>query len=62
MVERINKPIRETQRESFTGLGKSQPLKYALSAFWSKRITEEHRIVYRIDGGTLQVAHVRYFY
>ena len=50
MVERINKLIREIQREPFAGIGKPEPLKHALSGFWSRRITDEHRVVYRVEG------------
>ena len=62
MVERINKLIRETQREPFVGVGKPELLKHALSGFWSRRITEEHRIVYKIDGDALLIAQLRYHY
>lgn len=47
MVERINKLIRETQRQPFAGMGKPEPLKHALSGFWSRRITDEHHGVPR---------------
>ena len=62
MVERINKLIHETQREPFTGLCKPEPLKHALSGFWSRRITEEHRMVYKIEGNALLLAQLRYHY
>jgi toxin YoeB len=62
MVERINPLIRETQREPFTGLGKPEPLKHALAGFWSRRITEEHRMVYKIEGNALLLAQLRYHY
>ena len=62
MVERINKLIRETKREPFTGLGKPEPLKHALSGFWSRRITDEHRMVYKIDGNALLLAQLRCHY
>jgi len=62
MVERINKLIRETQREPFAGIGKPEPLKYALSGFCSLRITDEHRMVYRIEGKTLLIAQLRFHY
>ena len=45
MVERINTLIKETKREPFAGVGKPEPLKHALSGFWSRRITDEHRMV-----------------
>ena len=62
MVERINKLIRETQREPFNGVGKPEALKHALSVFWSRRITDEHRMVYRVEGDELLIAQLRFHY
>ena len=62
MVERINKLIRETQREPFVGVGKPEPLKHALSGFWSRRINDEHRIVYRVEADALLIAQLRFHY
>lgn len=62
MVERINKLIRETQRQPFAGVGKPEPLKHALSGYWSRRITEEHRMVYKVEGNALLLAQLRYHY
>jgi toxin YoeB len=62
MVERINKLIQETQREPFNGIGKPEPLKHALAGFWSRRITDEHRMVYRVEGKELQIAQLRFHY
>ena len=62
MTERINKLIRETQREPFSGVGKPEALKHALSGFWSRRITDEHRMVYRVEGDQLQIAQLRFHY
>jgi toxin YoeB len=62
MVERINKLIRETQREPFSGIGKPESLKHALPGFWSRRITDEHRMVYRVEGDQLQIAQLRFHY
>lgn len=62
MVDRIDKLIRETQREPFTGMGKPEPLKHALAGFCSRRITDEHRIVYKVEGNTLLLAQLRYRY
>jgi toxin YoeB len=62
MVERINKLIKEVQREPFTGIGKPEPLQHALAGFWSRRITDEHRLVYRADGDSLLIAQLRYHY
>ena len=62
MVERINKLIQEVKREPFSGLGKPEQLKHALSGFWSRRITDEHRMVYRVEGDALLLAQLRYHY
>ena len=58
----LNKLIRETQREPFAGVGKPEALKHALSGFWSRRITDEHRIVYRVEGDALWIAQLRFHY
>lgn len=62
MVERINKLIQEVKRDPFSGVGKPEPLKHALAGFWSRRITDEHRMVYRVEGVSLQIAQFRYHY
>ncbi len=62
MVERINKLIRDTQRERFSGVRKPEPLKHALSGFWSRRITDEHRMVYRVVNDALEIAQLRFHY
>jgi len=62
MIERINKLIRETRREPFTGIGKPEPLKHALAGYWSRRITDEHRMVYKVDADALLIAQLRYRY
>ena len=62
MVERINKLIQEVKRDPFSGVGKPEPLKHALAGFWSRRITDEHRMVYRVEGDSLQIAQLRYHY
>ncbi|SFB06562.1 Txe/YoeB family addiction module toxin [Azotobacter beijerinckii] len=61
-LKRINLLIRDAQRDPFAGLGKPEPLKHNLSGFWSRRIGEEHRLVYRVDGDTLQIVMCRYHY
>ena len=62
MLERINKLIQETQREPFTGVGKPEPLKHALAGWWSRRINDEHRMVYRVQDSVLWIAQLRYHY
>lgn len=62
MIERINKLIQEIQRDPFGGIGKPEALKHALAGFWSRRITDEHRIVYKVEGDALLIAQLRYHY
>ena len=63
MVRRINDLIKAIKRDPFSGIGKPEPLKHALSGFWSRRITEEHRIVYKLEGeDALLIAQLRYHY
>ena len=62
IVERINKLIQEAKRDPFSGLGKPESLKHALSGFWSRRITDEHRMVYRDEADALLFAQLRYQY
>ena len=51
LLERINTLIKEISRSPFVGIGKPEPLKNALSGYWSRRINDEHRIVYKISDG-----------
>jgi toxin YoeB len=62
MIERINKLMRAIQREPFTGIGKPEALKHSLSGFWSRRLTDEPRMVYRLEGGALLIAQLRFHY
>jgi toxin YoeB len=62
MVERINKLIRELQRDPYSGVGKPEPLRHALAGFWSRRMTDEHRIVYRVEEDSLLIAQLRHHY
>ena len=62
ILGRINTMIKETLRNPFEGLGKPEPLKHALSGYWSRRITDEHRFVYKISEDSIQIAQLRYHY
>ena len=55
MLKRINTLLKDIERNNFEGLGKPEPLKGELSGFWSRRIDDTHRLVYRIRGGVLEV-------
>ena len=62
IAKRIIRLIQDIEREPFEGLGKPEPLKHDLSGFWSRRITEEHRLVYAVDKSQILVAQARYHY
>ncbi|MEI5680884.1 MULTISPECIES: Txe/YoeB family addiction module toxin [unclassified Mesorhizobium] len=62
LLERINVLIRECTRAPFAGIGKPEPLRGPLSGWWSRRITQEHRLVYRAEGDQLLIAQCRYHY
>jgi len=61
-VEKIHALIKDVRRDPFKGLGKPEPLKGALSGYWSRRISDEHRMVYKFVGGDLLIAQLRYHY
>ncbi len=61
-LERINALIKECARTPFAGLGKPEPLRGDLRGWWSRRIDREHRLVYRMQDGALQIAQCRYHY
>jgi len=62
ILERINRLIKEIQHSPFEGTGKLEPLKHALSGYWSRRINDEHRIVYKVGPDALFIAQIRYHY
>ena len=62
LVERINALIRDILRDPHGGIGKPEPLRHALSGWWSRRIDDTHRIVYRVEDGRLLIAQLRYHY
>jgi toxin YoeB len=62
LVTRINSLIKECTRTPFTGTGKPEPLRGALSDWWSRRVTQEHRLVYRPSEAGLLIAQCRYHY
>jgi toxin YoeB len=62
ILKRINRLIDDTRRDPFAGVGKPEQLRHALSGSWSRRITEEHRLVYLVDGDDLVILQARYHY
>lgn len=62
ILRRINELIRETLRTPFEGKGKPEPLKGNLSGLWSRRITDEHRLVYQVKNQEILIMQCRYHY
>lgn len=62
IFQRINRLIENAQQTPFHGPGKPEPLKHELSGYWSRRITDEHRLVYRVMDDRLVIAQCRYHY
>lgn len=62
VLKRINRLIADTCRSPHEGIGKPEPLKYGIAGAWSRRITEEHRLIYRVVGDDLQIIQARYHY
>ncbi len=62
VAKRINSLVQDIQRSPFEGIGKPEPLKHALSGYWSRRINDEHRIVYKIADDSIFIAQLRHHY
>jgi len=62
ILKRVNTLIQDIQRSPFSGIGKLEPLKHGLSGYWSRRINDEHRIVYKAADDSIFIAQVRYHY
>ena len=62
ILRKVNTLIRECQRTPFEGIGKPEALRQNLSGFWSRRITGEHRLVYKVENDVLFIAQCRYHY
>ena len=62
VLKRINALLRDIDRSPFEGIGKPEPLKHQLAGFWSRRIDDEHRLVYTVEDGRIRVAQCRYHY
>ena len=62
VLRKINELLKDISRSPHAGIGKPEPLKHALSGWWSRRITDEHRLVYKVEGDPIRVAQARYHY
>lgn len=61
-ADRINQLIYDVLRDPFEGIGKPEPLRHAFAGCWSRRISEEHRLVYLVDGDDIVILQARYHY
>ena len=62
LLRRINELIKDIQRNPFEGIGKPEPLKYQLQGCWSRRINQEHRLVYEIEDELIRIIACRFHY
>ncbi len=62
LLKRINQLIRDIERNGNEGIGKPEPLKHGFHGFWSRRINDEHRLVYKLVGDEVRIAACRYHY
>lgn len=61
-LRKLNELIREIQRDPYDGIGKPEALRFELTGCWSRRIDQEHRLVYRVEGDDLHLLMCRYHY
>ena len=62
MIKRINQLLQDISRNGYSGIGKPEPLKGDLSGFWSRRIDETHRLVYRISADNIEIIQCKGHY
>ena len=62
VLKKINSLIKDIKRDPFNGIGKPEPLKYELQGCWSRRITDEHRLVYMVEEESISIVSCRFHY
>lgn len=62
VLKRINQLIQDVQRNRNAGIGKPEPLKHDFAGYWSRRTTDEHRLVYKVTDTAVRIAACRYHY
>jgi toxin YoeB len=62
VLKRVNELIKDCLRQPFSGIGKPEPLKENMRGYWSRRITDEHRLIYKVQNDLLIIAQCRYHY
>lgn len=61
-LKKINELLKEIMRSPFEGIGKPEPLKYKFAGFWSRRIDNEHRLIYQVTEDSILIAKCRFHY
>jgi len=61
-LKRINELLKDISRNPYEGIGKPEPLRFNYAGFWSTRIDEEHRLIYKVDDDEIQIAKCRFHY
>jgi len=61
-LKRINEQLKDISRNPFEGIGKPEPLRHKYAGFWSRRIDEEHRLIYKVSEDEIQVIKCRFHY
>ena len=61
-LRKINELLKDIARNPFDGTGKHEPLKHKYSGFWSRRIDDEHRLIYKYEDNEIQIAKCRFHY
>lgn len=61
-LKRVHQLIKDIMRDPYRGIGKPEPLKHGFQGYWSRRITGEHRLVYRVTGDDVRLAQMRHHY
>lgn len=62
ILKRINELLKDISRTPYSGLGKPEPLKHKYRGYWSRRINDEHRLIYQIRGDEILIAKCRFHY
>ena len=62
LVRKINELIKAIDREPFSGIGKPEPLRHEFAGYWSRRITSEHRLIYKVEGAQITIVQIRFHY
>ncbi|MFZ4413556.1 MAG: Txe/YoeB family addiction module toxin [Bacteroidales bacterium] len=62
MLKRMNELLKDISRNSYSGIGKPEPLKYKYKGFWSRRINDKHRLIYQVTEDEILIAKCRFHY